>query len=172
MDVEPQIQFWERAVVCYVTSSNPPLQVIEGFVKRIWKDLDIDKIGMVNRGVFIVRFALIEHQELACNMNGILFDKKPFIVKPWSPYMSYEKASLTSVPVWVKLPALNIRYWSENVLRQIAGYLGVVLKIDNATITKTRLMYARVLIDMTISDGFPEELFFSNEHDELVMCSF
>ena len=59
--------------------SNPPLHVIEGFVRRIWKDLEIDKVGMVNRGVFLIRFALQEHQECACNM--ILFDKKPFIVK-------------------------------------------------------------------------------------------
>lgn len=101
-------------------------------------------------------------------MNGILFDKRPFIVKPWCPNISYEKASLTSVPVWVKLPALNVKYWSEHVLNQLAGYLGIVLKIENATLTKTRLMYARVLVDMNVSDGFSEELYFSNEHDELI----
>lgn len=48
------------------------------------------------------------------------------------------------------------------------GYLGKVLKINNATLTKTRLMYARVLVDMNLADGFPEELFFSNEHDQLI----
>ena len=65
---------------------------------------------MVNREVFLIRFSLKEHRERACNMNGILFDKKPFIVKPWCPNISYEKSSLTSVPVWVKLPALDVMY--------------------------------------------------------------
>ena len=54
------------------------------------------------------------------------------------------------------------------MLKQIAGYLGSVLKVDNATLTKTRLMYARVLVDMNVTEGFPEELFFSIEHDELI----
>lgn len=41
-------------MVCYVTSVNPSLHVVKGFVRKIWKHLLIDKIGMVNRGVFIV----------------------------------------------------------------------------------------------------------------------
>lgn len=43
-----------------------------------------------------------------------------------------------------------------------------MLKVDNAILTKSRLMYARVLVDMNISEGFPEELIYSNEHDELI----
>lgn len=40
--------------------------------------------------------------------------------------------------------------------------------MDNATLTKSRMMYARVLVDMTLAGGFPEELFFSNEHDHFI----
>ena len=54
------------------------------------------------------------------------------------------------------------------MLKQIVGYLGNVLKVDKATLTKTRMMYARVLVDMNVADGFPEELFFSNENKELI----
>lgn len=46
--------------------------------------------------------------------------------------------------------------------------MGKVLKVDNATLTKSRMMYARVLVDMTVADGFSEELFFSNEHEQLI----
>lgn len=42
------------------------------------------------------------------------------------------------------------------------------MNIDNATLTKARMLYARVLVDMPLANGFPEELFFSNENDELV----
>ena len=54
------------------------------------------------------------------------------------------------------------------MLKKIAGYLGTVLKVDNATLTKTRLMYARVLVYMNVTEGFLEELFCSNEHNELI----
>ena len=153
-DVE-EIKFSSNAVVCYVTSANPPLHVIEGFVRRIWKDQGIDKIGMVNRGMFLVRFKTKDHQEQACSMNGILFDKKPFIDKPWFPNISYEKASIESVSIWIKLPKLNVMYWSECMLKDTVGYLGTVLKVDTSTLTKSRMLYARVLVDMNIAAGFP-----------------
>lgn len=46
-----------------MTSANPPLQEVEGFVRRISKDQVIDKIGMVNRGVFLFRFTSKKDQE-------------------------------------------------------------------------------------------------------------
>ena len=53
-DIVEEVNFWDTLVVCYVTNANPPLHVIDGFVRRVWKDHDIIKIGMVNRGVFLV----------------------------------------------------------------------------------------------------------------------
>lgn len=45
-------------------------------------------------------------------------------------------------------------YWNESLLKHIVGYLGNnVLKIDNATLTKSKMLYARVLVDMTLADG-------------------
>ena len=43
-----------------------------------------------------------------------------------------------------------------------------MIKVDTATVNKDRLWYARVLVDMDIDEGFPEELFYTNERDELV----
>lgn len=126
--IEDEFNYWATAVLRYVTSANPPLYVIEGFVRRIWKEQVIDKIGMVNWAVFLVRFSSKENQEKACNMNGILFNKKPFIVKPWFPKISYDKASLSTVPVWVKLPKLDVVYWTEGALKSIAGTLVRCLK--------------------------------------------
>lgn len=91
-----------------------------------------------------------DHQEQVYSVNGILFDKKPFIVKSWFPNISYEKASIESVPIWIKLPKLNVMYWSEYMLKDIVDYLGTVLKADTSTITKSRMSYARVLVDMNI----------------------
>lgn len=48
------------------------------------------------------------------------------------------------------------------------GYLGRPLKIDTATLKIERMWYAQVLVDMDINEGFPEELYYTNEHDELV----
>ena len=101
-------------------------------------------------------------------MSGMLFDKKPFMVKPSKVKMSLEKEALSTIPIWVHLPALQMEYWGERCLRKITGLLGNVLKIDNATKNKDGLMYARVLVEMEIRKGLTDEVFFTNEYDELV----
>ena len=68
--------------MCFVLGVNCPLHVIEGFARRIWKELGIDKIGMVDKGVFLVRYKTLEDMQKACAMSCIMFDKKSFIVKP------------------------------------------------------------------------------------------
>ena len=94
-----EIKYWESAVICYVIGANPPLQVIEGFVKRIWKNMSIDKVGLLAKGVFIVRMSSNSDRDLAYETSGILFDRKPFVVKPRTPKTSTSKTNLTSMPI-------------------------------------------------------------------------
>jgi len=48
-DVQPEINYWEHAVICRVLGANPPFSVMEGYLKRIWKSLEIDRVLMVKR---------------------------------------------------------------------------------------------------------------------------
>ena len=75
---------------------------------------------------------------------------------------------MSTTPIWVQLPALPMEYWGERCIRKIAGQLGNVLKIDNATMNKDRLMYARALVELDIRKGLPDEVLFTNEYDEQV----
>ena len=101
---------------------------IEGFVKRIWKNLFIDKVGLsLAKGVFLVPMSSNSDKDLVCEMSGILFDRKPFVIKPWTPKTSTSKTNLTSMPIWVKFPSLELEYWSDSTLRIIATMLGPVL---------------------------------------------
>ena len=148
--------------------ANPPVTIIEGFIKRIWKDLSVDKLGMVSKRVFLVRFQNENDRDVSSDMSGILFDKKPFVVKPWSSTTSVTKESLKSLLVWVKFPSLLVKYWRKESLSLIAGLLGPVLRIVRATMNYDRLMYAGVLVELDITEPFPEEIHFTNQFDELV----
>lgn len=163
-----KFDIWESTVVCFVVGSNPPLHVIDGFVRRIWKDLDIDTVGMVDKGVYIIRMKSLESRDKKNESNGVLFDNKPFVIKPWTPEMSLDKNSLSSMPVSIQLPKLKVEYRSECSLRKIAGIVGSVIKLDSATRQKAKMKLARVLVEIKINDGFPEEKHFTNVNDELV----
>ena len=109
---------------------------------------------MVNEGLFLVRFNSKEVQVKAYVVTRLLFDKKSFIIKPSDANMCHEKSSITTMPIWVKLPKFNVRYWGESTLRNIVGYLSQ-LKIENVTLKIERMWYAQVIVDMDINEGFP-----------------
>lgn len=54
-DIQDEVEYWSSAIVCYVLGANPPLSVMDGYFRRIWGKLGINKIAMVGRGLFIVR---------------------------------------------------------------------------------------------------------------------
>ncbi|KAJ8420062.1 hypothetical protein Cgig2_009515 [Carnegiea gigantea] len=52
-DVTPEIDYWKSSILCSVLGANAPLEVIEGFIGRIWEAYDIDKICWVRKGVYL-----------------------------------------------------------------------------------------------------------------------
>jgi len=55
-DVEEEVNYWQNAVICCVLGANPPITVMEGFVRRIWKDYTINKVLLVKKGRYLIRF--------------------------------------------------------------------------------------------------------------------
>ncbi|KAJ8438752.1 hypothetical protein Cgig2_020307 [Carnegiea gigantea] len=71
-NVVNEIQYWNLAFLCCVLRSNPPLDVIDGFVRRIWKPLDIDKVVSIRMGLYMVRFNNLRDKETIVS-KGICF---------------------------------------------------------------------------------------------------
>lgn len=61
--------------------------VMDGYIRRIWMNKGIDKVAMLKKGVFIVRFRSIEKCEEVLAGHYNFFDSKPLIVKAWDPDM-------------------------------------------------------------------------------------
>lgn len=55
-NIQDEIYLWQKSVVCYVHfGGNPPQNVIEGFFRRIWGKLGIDRIAAIGNGFCMVR---------------------------------------------------------------------------------------------------------------------
>lgn len=59
------------------------------------------------------------------------------------------------MPVWVKLPGLHLSLWNKVTLEKVLSFVGKPLATDKFTASKERLAYARVLVEMEISDTVP-----------------
>lgn len=36
--IEEEVNYWNSSLLCYLVKENPPIQVMEGFVRRIWRN--------------------------------------------------------------------------------------------------------------------------------------
>ncbi|XP_062094246.1 uncharacterized protein LOC133800306 [Humulus lupulus] len=166
-DIEEEIAFWNSAMVCYVLGANPPLGVFEGFVKRMWKE-QVDRVGLINHGIFIVRFHNVEKRDEVISGGFMFFDKKPIIMKPWVASIDFKKENVEKAPIWIQLKGLDLKYWGEKALFKIISQIGNPVMVDQITLRKERLNFPRVMVEVHLKQEFPELIYFINERDEEV----
>ncbi|KAJ8423094.1 hypothetical protein Cgig2_023476 [Carnegiea gigantea] len=146
----PEINYWQSAVLCTVLGANPPLEIIEGFVRRIWAAYEIDKVCRVRAGLYLVRFQNQREQIETTRKGFYYFDKKPFLVQ---------------------FLGLDIKYWGVDSLGKIGSIIGIPIKMDKYTIEKTMLRFSRVMIDIPLGNDFLDYVEFANDHNVIVRQS-
>ncbi|XP_056692012.1 uncharacterized protein [Spinacia oleracea] len=77
-----------------------------------------------------------------------------------------EKEEIRVVPIWVQLK-LNFKYWGEKSLFKIVQQLDTPIKRDQATASRDKIQFARVLVEVPM-DTLPNFVTFLDEHGELV----
>ncbi|XP_060960884.1 uncharacterized protein LOC133031410 [Cannabis sativa] len=162
LGIEP-IDFSDEEEDC----ANPPLNVIDGFVRRLWKD-KIDKVGMLSYGIFLIRFHDVVDRDVVLNGGYIFFNKRPVIMKAWDPNVDFKKEDVSRVPVWITMDDLELKYWGEKSLFKIVGQIGEPLMVDAVTKERDKLSYPRVLIEVSIHQEFPDTIYFENEFGNTV----
>ncbi|XP_074315572.1 uncharacterized protein LOC141651774 [Silene latifolia] len=92
-----------------------------------------------------------------------LFDGKPVIVRPWEPNTKITKVSVKTVPIWVKLVGLDLKFWGAKCLEKLASLIGKFVRVDDLTLDRTLLGFARVMVEVGIDQIFPEKINFLDE---------
>ena len=82
--------------------------------------------------------------------------------------MNINAEDITSLPIWVQFPDLDIKYWSVDSLSKLGSVLGIPIKTNKYTKERSMIEYARVLIDIPLAGDFPEFIEFINEVDLVV----
>ncbi|XP_062100839.1 uncharacterized protein LOC133806765 [Humulus lupulus] len=161
-DIEEEISYWNSSIVCYVLGANPPFSVLEGFARRLWKD-KVDKVGMLSYGIFLIRFDCIEDRDAILTEGYIFFNKRPVIMKAWDPNTNFKKEDIRTVPIWVQLDDLELKYWGQKSLFKIIGQVGKPLMVNAITKERDKLSYPHVLIEVSLQQEFPCFIEFEDE---------
>ncbi|XP_074299643.1 uncharacterized protein LOC141630787 [Silene latifolia] len=103
---------------------------------------------------YYFRFASAEDMEKirsdTWNVNGF-----PLVFKPWSPTV-LDELNVTHVPVWVLFPNIEPCFWSKSGLSKVASAVGNPICSDEHTTNKSKLAFARILIDVDLSKELPK----------------
>uniref|UniRef100_A0A803PXW4 DUF4283 domain-containing protein n=1 Tax=Cannabis sativa TaxID=3483 RepID=A0A803PXW4_CANSA len=75
-EIAVEASYWKNAIVCFVLGVNPPFKVFEGFIKRIWGNLGIEKVVRMQSGGTLVNFRDEATRDLILEAGVIHFDKK------------------------------------------------------------------------------------------------
>lgn len=121
------------------------------YVNTRWKGLGIPTVHMLQRGVFIFYFDDPDEKNIVLERNRSYLGN-PLILKPWSPQIDLQNLDVEKVLVWVQFLGLPLSFWTPQILGKIASYLGKPLATDKLTGRRDRLAFARVLIDIKVTD--------------------
>ncbi|XP_075101803.1 uncharacterized protein LOC142177231 [Nicotiana tabacum] len=91
------------------------------------------------------------------------FNNRPMMLKQWEPDFDISKETNRIVPIWVLLPGLPIQYWATENLGRIASYLGKLVCTNKLTTQGDRISYAKILVDIDISQPLPEYVLIEDE---------
>ncbi|XP_062080335.1 uncharacterized protein LOC133785093 [Humulus lupulus] len=90
-------------------------------------------------------------------------------MKPWDAYTDFKEKKISSVPIWLQIHGLDLKYWGGRALFKIVGQIGSPLMMDSITQNRERLTYPRVLVEVDLHQDFPEVIPFTNEiHQEVI----
>uniref|UniRef100_A0A803QB93 DUF4283 domain-containing protein n=1 Tax=Cannabis sativa TaxID=3483 RepID=A0A803QB93_CANSA len=101
-EVEVEASYWRSSIVCIFLEANPPFKVFEGFIKRIWENLGVERIVRMHYGFILASFKDEVTRDIILENEVIQFDKKLVVLRPWSEDMDTSQM-IKSVPVWVRV---------------------------------------------------------------------
>ncbi|XP_019225767.1 PREDICTED: uncharacterized protein LOC109207324 [Nicotiana attenuata] len=99
----------------------------------------------------------MEDKNLIMQNGPYPFNSRPMVLKYWDPNFQMKDESMRIVPIWINLPGLPIQCWAEEHLGRIASLLGKPICTDRLTAECERVSYARILVDMDITQPMPDE---------------
>lgn len=165
-DIAEELDYWNMSTVMFILGANPKIGMIDGYCRRLWGKQNVDKVIPIKRSLFLIRFLNIETRNKALDMKHLLFDNKPVFLKQWQDDMELDITEFNTVPVWVQLPNLPLKYWG--CAEKLVQKLGDPIKPDSATANRDRINFVRYLVDMKISITFPDHIKIKNEKGVLI----
>lgn len=82
--------------------------------------------------------------------------------------LKLDRDLLTSMRICERLPYVNLQLWDGEAFSIMTSIIGKPMKMDAATSKKTKLNYARLLIEVSAKDELPNEISLTLYNGEVI----
>ncbi|KAL3834063.1 hypothetical protein ACJIZ3_008799 [Penstemon smallii] len=97
---------------------------------------------------------------------------RPLLLKIMSRCFEFGNNGFSSVPVWINIPDLPLECWNAKSLSKIVLKVGKPIATDKLTLTKERLSYARVMIQLPNGKVRLQKVIFEHAPKFCKNCNF
>ncbi|KAL2511224.1 Uncharacterized protein Adt_16824 [Abeliophyllum distichum] len=102
-------------------------------------------------GWLIFKFRNEEDRMSVLNGGPYFVFGRPLMLKIMPHCFGFDDNEISNMPVWITLPGLPLACWNPTALGKIASMVGKPITTDKLTVSKERLSYARVLVEVDAS---------------------
>ncbi|XP_074288508.1 uncharacterized protein LOC141613665 [Silene latifolia] len=145
-DIKKEVDFWNNAVFCYILGANPPWELVESFIYRVWDKFGIDRVSFLDNGAFLVRFTTVGARDALLKSVYYLFDNN----------------------LWLSNHGFWIWNWLRLKWKLYLCLVGKFVQEDKDTHDKVRLSFARVLVELQMDQELPDKVKFLDETGKVV----
>lgn len=151
---EEGAQLWKHPLICEVKGTITPYTEMLKWASNTWKN-QTPSISQLKPGIFLFDFHSEEQKLDVLRKEWTYYFKYAVMFKPWGPDKDVDVQCVESTPLWIQFPGLPPRLWSSKSLSKIVTCIGTPLAANKMTAQRTKLDFARVLIDVKSTDNLP-----------------
>jgi len=120
-------------------------------LQQLWTNIGPWKMTPLGKGYF--EFAFASNDDMRSVWAKGTLNLKPGLLRlfEWTKDFSARTQRQTHAQVWIRLHELPQEYWMDRTLKEIASAVGTPLLVDSATQNRVFGHYARILVDMDLS---------------------
>ncbi|KAK9277679.1 hypothetical protein L1049_007226 [Liquidambar formosana] len=134
------------------------LEDLQNKLSSLWNPQGHWLVVPFGKGYFDLHFSSVEERQRIWAFGSCNLDPGILRLSPWILDFNPEDQRNSHVQIWVRIYRLSQEYWHYKHLTAIARGIGTSLKIDDATRLRKFGYYARVLVDIDLSNPLPNTL--------------
>ena len=152
-DVYEELEFQENSIILFALGQSLSMNAVKKFMEKTQNFISLPELFYNDEGYFIMKCKNREDMELVMEQGPYFIYGKPVFLRKWTTEFEMKEDLLRVLPIWITLPQLPLHLWGERSISKITSVIGKPITTDECTAKKLRISYARVLVEVDITQN-------------------